>query len=98
MTLKGEMIYAGAWSPDGQTLAVGIDEQGIGNPNALAIISLQNKTQRRFVHHMVVFNWAWLSDSSGLVIVSPGPDRTGLRGDAIMDALRARRHGSKVDE
>jgi len=78
LTLKGEILYGGQWSPDGKTLVVGIDEAGEGNPNALAIVSLQDRSLRRFVHHTVIFHWAWLSDGSGLVVVSPGPDRTGV--------------------
>jgi Tol biopolymer transport system component len=75
LTLKDpEYIGLIAWSPDGRALAIGIDEQGMGNPNALAIVSAQGGSEYRFVHHMIVFGMAWLPDGSGLLISSAGSE------------------------
>jgi serine/threonine protein kinase len=77
LTLKDpEHIFSIAWSPNGRTLAFGIDEQSMGNTNALAIISAEGGPQRRFVHHMMVFGLGWLPDGSGLVISSLGPEHS----------------------
>jgi serine/threonine protein kinase len=62
------------WSPDGRTIAFGIDEQTIGNSNALALVSAQGGSEQRFVHHMIVFGMDWLPDGSGLLIATPGPE------------------------
>ena len=49
LTLKDpERIGLIAWSPDGRALAIGIDEQAMGNPNALAIVSAQGGSEYRF--------------------------------------------------
>jgi eukaryotic-like serine/threonine-protein kinase len=75
LTLKDpEYIFLIAWSPDGRMLAFGIDEQSLGNTNALAIISAEGGPARRFAHHMIVFGLGWLPDGSGLVISSLGPE------------------------
>jgi eukaryotic-like serine/threonine-protein kinase len=77
LTLKDpENIYKIHWSPDGRTVAIGIDEQFMGNPNALAIVSADGGRERRFVHHMVVVGLGWLPDVSGLVISSPGSEES----------------------
>jgi eukaryotic-like serine/threonine-protein kinase len=70
-----EHIRLISWSPDGRTIAFGIDEQTIGNSNALALVSAQGGSEHRFVHHMIVFGMAWLPDGGGLVIASPGLER-----------------------
>jgi serine/threonine protein kinase len=77
LTLKDpEYIFSIAWSPDGRTLAFGIDEQSLGNTNALAIISAEGGLERRFAHHMIVSGLGWLPDGSGLVISSLGPEHS----------------------
>jgi serine/threonine protein kinase/WD40 repeat protein len=77
LTLKDpEYIFSIAWSPDGRMLAFGIDEQSLGNTNALAIISAEGGPARRFAHHMIVFGLGWLPDGSGLVISSLGPEHS----------------------
>jgi eukaryotic-like serine/threonine-protein kinase len=69
LTLKDpESIELIAWSPDGRTLTIGIDEQAIGNVNALAIVSAQGGSEHRFVHNMIVSGMAWLPDGNGLLI------------------------------
>ena len=77
LTLKDpEYIILIAWSPDGRTVAIGIDEQSMGNPNALAIISAEGGPEHRFVHHMISYGMGWLPDGSGLVISSLGPEHS----------------------
>ena len=75
LTLKDpEYIFSIDWSPDGRTLAVAIDEQLMGNTNALALISSDGGPVRRFAHHLIIAGLGWLPDGSGLVISSPGPE------------------------
>lgn len=75
LTLKPtEHISLISWSPDGRTIALGIDEQTIGNSNALALVLAQGGPEQRFVHQMIVFGMDWLPDGSGLLIATPGPE------------------------
>ncbi len=74
LTLKNpENIFTSAWSPDGRTIAVGIDEEAVGNVNGLALVPAQGGPERRIVHGMLSTGMAWLPDGSALLISSCGP-------------------------
>ena len=73
LTLKyPENILASAWSPDGRTLAIGIDEQAMGNVNSVAMVSAEGGPESRIAHHLFVSGLTWLADGSGVLISSPG--------------------------
>jgi serine/threonine protein kinase len=71
-----EYVWVFNWSPDGRTIAMGIDERGQGNANALATVSANGGPEHRFLHHTMVFGTGWLADGSGLVISSAGSEST----------------------
>jgi serine/threonine protein kinase/Tol biopolymer transport system component len=71
-----EYMWVSNWSPDGRTIAMGIDERGIGAANALATVSATGGLERRFLHDTIFLGMDWLPDGSGLVISSPGPKST----------------------
>ncbi len=74
LTLKDpEDIFTTAWSPDGRTLAIGIDEEAQGNVNGIALVPAQGGPERRIVHSMIATGMTWLPDGSGLLISSVGP-------------------------
>jgi Tol biopolymer transport system component len=67
-----ERFYDIAWSPDRQTLCIGIDESASGYVNSLALVATKDSSQRRFIHKMLIQGIAWLPDGTGLLISSPG--------------------------
>jgi serine/threonine protein kinase/Tol biopolymer transport system component len=77
LTLKDpESMYPADWSPDSKMFVIGIDERGMGNPNALAFVSTTGGSERRFIHDMIVFGVAWLADGSGILVATPGAQST----------------------
>jgi eukaryotic-like serine/threonine-protein kinase len=62
------------WSPDSRTLAVGIDEQGWGNGNAVALVAINSGREQRFIHGTIIDGLTWLRDGSGLIYASPGAE------------------------
>jgi eukaryotic-like serine/threonine-protein kinase len=64
-----ETIGVPAVAPDGQTIAFGIDEDGVSNKNCIAVISSNGGKERRILRHVLgIFGMAWLPDQSGLVL------------------------------
>ena len=83
LTLKNpEEIYNVAWSSDGRTLAIGLDEQHEGSRNAISIVSAQGGPENRLLHHTIQFGMTWLPDGSGLLISTPGPEHAEILGAA----------------
>ena len=68
-----ETIYLSAWSRNGRSIAFGIDETGMGNPNCVAVVSAQRGSERRLVHRLLFFGMAWLPEGGGLLIAGTGP-------------------------
>ena len=69
-----EQLWYSELSPDGSNIVAGIDEDAIGNVNALALVGVKGGTARRFIHHTIVQGLAWLPDASGLLFASPGTE------------------------
>ena len=67
-----EQFWLLEWSPNGSTIAVGLDEQAVGGVNALAMVDVKRSAQRRIIHNTHIKGLAWLPDASGLVYSSPG--------------------------
>jgi serine/threonine protein kinase len=63
------------WSPDGGTIAVGIDEKAEGNFNALGLVGIKGGSERRLLHDTMIWGLAWLPDASGVVYASQGAGR-----------------------
>jgi serine/threonine protein kinase len=64
-----EMMGLPVWSPDGQTIAFGIDETGSGRINCIATISKDGGRERRVLRNVDrISRMAWLPDQSGLVL------------------------------
>ncbi len=64
-----EQMRVFTWSPDGQTIAFGIDEEGINDMNCIAVIPSQGGTERRILRGVEgIHGMAWLPDQSGLAI------------------------------
>jgi serine/threonine protein kinase len=85
LTLKGsEMIGIPAWSPDGRTIAFGIDEAGGGFLDCLSTISVNGGKELRLLRNSEnISGIAWLPDQSGLAI-SSRPQNAGNSSIQIM--------------
>jgi len=65
-----EQMRVFAWSPDGQTIAFGIDEKGLGSMNCIAVIPSQGGKEQRILRSIGgMFGLAWLPDQSGFAVV-----------------------------
>jgi eukaryotic-like serine/threonine-protein kinase len=71
---RPEQLWLSEWSPDGKTIAIGIDEQAMGNVNALALVGIKERTEHRIIHGTIIQGLAWLPDGSGLLYASPGAE------------------------
>jgi serine/threonine protein kinase/dipeptidyl aminopeptidase/acylaminoacyl peptidase len=69
-----QSIYTLEWSPDGNTIAIGEDEQGLGNTNALVLVSVKDGHEHRLLHGSVMAGLTWLQDGSGILYTSPDPE------------------------
>ena len=69
-----ERLFNVELSPDGSTIVIGIDEDAMGNVNALGLVGVKGGTERRFIHHTIIQGFAWLPDASGLLYTSPGAE------------------------
>ncbi len=69
LTFKSELIGSPTWAPDGQTIAFGIGQGGVGYIDCIAIISRQGGTEHRMLRNVNrIAGMAWLPDQSGLVV------------------------------
>jgi serine/threonine protein kinase len=69
-----EQFWLAEWSPNGNTIAIGMDEEALGTMNALAMVDVKGGTQQRLIHHSTIMGLAWLPDASGIVYSSYGPE------------------------
>jgi serine/threonine protein kinase len=58
-------------SPDSSKIFIGIDEDANGSVNALGLVDVKGGTERRFIHHRMIWDFAWLPDGSGFLLASP---------------------------
>jgi eukaryotic-like serine/threonine-protein kinase len=69
-----ERSWLADWSPNGSTIALGVDDEAHGYATALAMVEVNGGTQQRLLHHTLINGLAWLPDASGIIYSSPGPN------------------------